>query len=349
MSEGDCLRRRGTPPGDGTSAAILIQLDLLGKESCVTLPKNLYHAKLAAMEPSATPPPLGRRIALELHSAQPITWIGPAWATLCGALASGAFSFSGETLLRILIAIILTDPILGAWRSAWVNTDWRAPLRVWEPTPTRSWMLLPYARLNSPAARLSQWISSRAKFWRSALWPEVGLALSTLLVSGLIALSLALVLDSTPFGRGPFFFTVIALVLGPIEAELGTRKSGQWARALLEVGAAWLIGNAALATPTLDSALVALFIAFAYRGLLSLTSAREFGFAIANISQVVVSALLVARGAILNAGFISIGLVAQVLWQAAARRVEEFDTAYLPRIQWFLLLAMLAAALGVPH
>jgi hypothetical protein len=210
-------------------------------------------------------------------------------------------------------------------------------------------MLLPYARLNSPAARLSRWISSRAKFWRDALWPEVGLALSTLLISGLIALSVALVLDGAPFRRGPFFLTVVALVLGPIEAELGTRGAGQWARGLLEVGAAWLIGNAALATPTLDSVLVALFLAFAYRGLLSAASSREIGYAIANLSQIAVSALLVARGAILNAGFLSIGLVAQVLWQAVARRVDAFESTYLPRVQWFLLLAMLAAALGVPH
>ena len=301
------------------------------------------------MEPYATRPTLGRRIALDLHLAQPITWIGPGWATICGALASGAFVISGEAMLRILIAVILTDPILGAWRAAWVNTDWRAPLRVWQPTPTRSWMLLPYARLNSPAARLSQWISSRAKFWRDALWPEVGLAVSTLVISGLVALSIALVLDSAPFGRGPFFLTVLALVLGPIEAELGTHGAGQWARALLEVSAAWLIGNAALATPTLDSVLIALSIGFAYRGLLHVASSREIGFAIANVSQVVVSGLLVARGAILNAGFVSIGLVAQVLWQAVARRVGEYDSTYLLRVQWFLLLAMLAAALGVPH
>lgn len=299
------------------------------------------------MEPSTTRPTLGRRISLELHPAQTITWIGPAWATICGALASGAFSLSGETLLRILVAIILTDPILGAWRAAWVNTDWRAPLRVWQPTPTRSWMLLPYARLNSPAARLSQWISSRAKFWRDAVWPEVGLALSTLVISGLIALSVALVLDNSPFRRGPFFLTVLALMLGPLEAELGSHGRGQWARALLEVGAAWLIGNAALGSPTPASILLALFMAFAYRGLLGVAASREVGFAIANLSQIIVSAILVARGAILSAGFVSIGLVAQILWQALARQVGSQDSSYLLRVQWFLLLGMLVAALGV--
>ncbi len=296
------------------------------------------------MEPSATRPPLGRRIALELHSAQPITWIGPAWATLCGGLASGAFAVSGETLLRILIAIILTDPILGAWRATWVNTDWRAPLRVWKPTPTRSWMLVPYARLDSPAARFSQWISSRAKFWRSALWPEVGLALSTLLISGLIALTVALVL-----GTVVFIITVLALFLAPLEAELDTHRAGLWARTLLEISAAWLIGNAALAAPNLDSLLLALFFGFAYRGLLSIAASQDVGFAISNLSQVVVGAILVARGAVLNAGFVGIGLVAQALWQTVARRVGAYDATYLPRVQWFLLAAMIIAALGVPH
>jgi hypothetical protein len=162
-------------------------------------------------------------------------------------------------------------------------------------------------------------------------------------------ISIGLVLDNAPLRRGPFFFTVLALILGPIEAELGTHGAGQWARALLEVSAAWLIGNAALATPTFDSVLLALSLAFAYRGLLYVVSSREVGFALANLSQIVISALLVARGAILNAGFIGIGLVAQVLWQSVARRVDSYDSSYLLRVQWFLLLAMLVAALGVPH
>ncbi len=300
---------------------------------------------MEAQEPSlAEQPSLGRRIALELRPAQPITWIGPAWATLCGGLASGALSLSGETLLRFAIVIILTDPVLGAWRAAWVYTNWRAPLSVWKPTPTRSWTLLPYARLNSPAARLSQWISSRAKFWRGAVMPQVGNALSALVVSGLIALTVARVV-----GEVTFFITLLALAAAPLEAELGAQGAGKWARALGEIGFAWLIGHSAFAMPTWESVLLALFFAFAYRGLLSITGARELGFAIANLSQVVVTVLLVARGAMVHAGFIGIGLIAQSLWQAAARRLNDFDSDYFPRVQWFILAAMLAAALGVPH
>ncbi len=296
------------------------------------------------MEPSATRPALGRRIALELRPARPLTWLGPAWATVCGGVASGALEISGETFLRIAIAIILADPILGAWRVAWVNTDWRAPLRAWHPTPTRSWLLLPYARLDSPAARLSQWISSRAKFWNSALWPEVGHALSALGVSGLIALTIALVL-----GMHAFVLTLLALLLAPVETELGTHGMGQWARAIGEVGAAWLIGHAAFAPLTWDSLLLALAFAGIYRGLLSVAGSRETAFALANFSQIVVVAVLVARSALLNAGFVSIGIIAQCLWQAAARQLEALHSTYLSRVQWFILAAMLVAALGVPH
>ncbi len=308
------------------------------------LPKCFSRATLAAMDAERGRPVLGRRIALELRLADPLTWIGPAWATVCGAVASGAFGLSGEAALRLVIAIILTDPLLGEWRSAWVSTNWRAPLAVWKPTPTRSWTLLPYARLNSPAARLSQWISSRAKFWRSAVWPEVGQGLSALVVSGSIALTVALVLGSTAF-----LVTILALFLAPAEAELGTKRHGGWARALAEIGFAWLIGNAAFATPSGDSVFLAVCFAIAYRGLLSLPSARELGFAIANLAQIAVAAVLAGRGALINAGLVGMGLIGQALWQAAARRKEDYDATYVPRVQWFVLAAMLVAALGVPH
>lgn len=308
------------------------------------MPYWVSRDKLAKMEPSPNRPSLGRRIALDLHSARPLTWVGPAWATICGGLASGALTLSGETLLRFAIAIILTDPILGAWRSAWISTDWRAPLRVWQPGPTKSWTLVPYARLDSPAARVSRWFSSRGRFWDSAVWPEVGQALSALVVSGLVALTIALVL-----GTPAFLVTIGALLLALVEAEMGSHGAGQWARGLGEIGAAWLIGHAAFAVPTWESAALALCFAVAYRGLLAAESSREFGFVLANVAQIASAVLLIARGALLNSGFIGLGLVGQNLWQAAARRIETFDPDYLPRVQWFVLATMLVAALGVPH
>jgi hypothetical protein len=308
------------------------------------LSKNFDHATLQPVEPSLARPSLGRRIALELRPARPVTWIGPAWATVCGALAAGPVTISGETFLRVVIAVILTDPILGALRTAWVNTDWLAPLQAWRATPARSWMLLPYARLDSPAARLSQWISSRAKFWRSALWPKVGQSISAIIVAGLIALTVALALGTTTF-----FITMLALVLAPLESELGPAHAGQWPRALAEIGAAWLIGHSPLAPLTWDSVLLALFFAVAYRGLLAIASSRVVGFAIANLAQIIVAIILIWRGAMFNAAFVGLAVVGQALWQSLARRTGEYDSAYLLRVQFFVLASMLIAALGLPR
>ncbi len=296
------------------------------------------------MDSPFTRPLLGRRIALELRSARPLTWLGPIAATICGALAARGLPFSGEDLLRVAIAILLTDPILGAWRAAWVNTDWRQPLRGWQATPTRAWMLVPYARLGSPAARFSQWLSSRAKFWREAVMPLVGQSLTAILVTGLIALSVALVL-----GGATFFLTLAALVFAPLESELGENGAGRWARGLTEIGMAWLIGAAALSYifPPVDSALVALLFSVAYRGLLSVSARPRLGLAILNVSQVLLIVLLVARGAIINATIVALLLGALLLWETLVRAARASAAPFLARAQWFVLLSMVVAALGL--
>lgn len=298
------------------------------------------------MESRLPQPILGRRIALELRSARPMTWMGPIAATLCGALAASGLVLSSESVLRVAIAILLTDPLLGAWRAAWVNTDWRRPMRGWQATPTRAWMLVPYARLGSPAARFSQWLSSRSNFWRDAVMPYVGQSLTALLVTGVIALFIALAL-----GTATFILTLAALLFAPLESELGENGAGRWLRAGAEIGMAWLIGDAAISRvlPPVDSALVALFFAVSYRGLLSVASRPRLGFAILNVSQVLVIVLLIARGAIINATIVALALGALILWETLVRAGRASAPAFMRRAQWFLLVAMVMAALGIPH
>lgn len=293
-----------------------------------------------------TRPILGRRVAIVLRSARPLTWLGPIAATICGAMAATGLIVSGETLLRVAIAILLTDPILGAWRAAWVNTDWTSPMRGWQATPTRAWMLVPYARLGSPAARFSQWLSSRAKFWREAVMPLVGESLTAILVTGLIALSVALVL-----GTAAFLLTLGALLLAPLESELGENGAGRWARAFAEIGMAWLIGDAALSQifPPLDSAIAALLFATMYRGLLSVGTRPRLGFAIANLAHTVLIAFLLYRGALISATIVALALGALILWQTLLRTGREGSRGYMGRAQWFVLFAMIIAALGIPH
>jgi|SRR5581483_5642996 hypothetical protein len=311
-----------------------------------TLLKILSHATLADMESSSLRPTVGRRIALELYSARPLTWLGPMAATICGAIAAGGTVTSGESLLRVAIAILLTDPLLGAWRAAWVYTDWRRPMRGWHATPTRAWMLVPYARLGSPAARFSQWLSSRAKFWREAIVPQVGQSITAIIVTALIALSVALVLGSTVF-----LLTIAALWLAPIESELGEHRAGRWARAFAEIGMAWLIGDAAISLtfPPIDSTILALLFAMTYRGLLSVSTRPRLGLAIANVAQALAIIFLLARGSVISATIVALVFGAQLLWQTVLRGGQDDAKMYLGRVQWFILAAMVIAALGIPR
>ncbi len=315
------------------------------RQNCVALISLSCYTR-REMESELPQPPVGRRIALELTSARPLTWLGPIAATICGALAASGLVLSGETALRIAIAILLTDPLLGAWRAAWVNTDWRRPMRGWHAKPTRAWMLVPYARLGSPAARFSQWLSSRGNFWRDAVMPYVGQSLTALVVTGIIALFIALAL-----GTSTFILTVIALFFAPIESEIGQNGAGRWARSAVEIGMAWLIGDAAVSRvlPPLDSALIALLFTVSYRGLLSVSTRPRLGFAVLNTSQVLLVALLVVRGAFINATVIALALGALILWETLVREGRETGPQFLRRAQWFLLVSMVLAALGIPH
>lgn len=219
-------------------------------------------------------------------------------------------------------------------------------MRGWKATPTRAWMLVPYARLGSPAARFSQWLSSRAKFWREAVMPQVGQSLTAILVTGLIALSVALVL-----GAAAFILTLGALLLAPLESELGEHGAGRWARAFAEIGMAWLIGDAALSQifPPLDSAIVALLFAVTYRGLLSVAARPRLGFAIVNVAQTALVIFLLARGALINATIVALAFGALILWQTLVRAGRADSKIFLGRAQWFVLLAMVISALGIPH
>jgi chlorophyll synthase len=43
---------------------------------------------------------------------KPVTWFAPAWAFLCGALASGGLGWSVETFWRLLVGLLMAGPIL---------------------------------------------------------------------------------------------------------------------------------------------------------------------------------------------------------------------------------------------
>jgi hypothetical protein len=142
---------------------------------------------------------------------------------------------------------------------------------------------------------------------------------------------------------------LVALLLAPLESELGENGAGRWARSFSEIGMAWLIGDAALslAVPPLESALLALLFATAYRGLLSVASRPGLGFVILNAAQVALILILAVRGAFINATIVTLGFGAIILWETLVRSGRVEPRLFLGRVQWYVLLAMVTAALGI--
>src|SRR5512143_2411488 len=58
-------------------------------------------------------------------------WLSPAWAVLCGLVASSAFVWSGRDVLIAALVVVIAD---GAWATQWwglVDTDWRQLFANW--------------------------------------------------------------------------------------------------------------------------------------------------------------------------------------------------------------------------
>jgi hypothetical protein len=156
-------------------------------------------------------------IGLRISVSRSLWRLGPAWAVLAGALASSISLFNGDTLLRLLGAVVLAD---AAWGVFWTPLAGASGGEAAGDRPTWS---LPYAHPAAPIGRLSR------LYGRSWLGLATGLALTaglaTLLGGTALLLSLAALivafwaLSLTQFDRRP------ALPL-----------------ALLAVGLPWLLG-----------------------------------------------------------------------------------------------------------
>jgi hypothetical protein len=75
-------------------------------------------------------PDLGSPIRLQVWPRQGL--LRPAWAALCGALASGSFTLALEPLLQLTLLVFLVDVVWGGLWSALAATDWATPLRRWQ-------------------------------------------------------------------------------------------------------------------------------------------------------------------------------------------------------------------------
>jgi hypothetical protein len=77
-------------------------------------------------EPEAPRPQLLR---LDFRPGSNLSWVGSALAVVAGALASHRLGPDASSLLTLILALLLADPLLGGLWNVLVFTDWTGPWR----------------------------------------------------------------------------------------------------------------------------------------------------------------------------------------------------------------------------
>jgi len=282
----------------------------------------------------------GPLMKLEVRVTRPLTWLGPAWAALCGAVASGWLTLTGQNLLFLLVALFLADALWGTLWHLITETDWFVSSSWLSQAQEVNLTVLPYTAPGSPSHRLGR----RLAWWRAVFWPRLGSALPGLVVVLPLTLILAIIL-----GQRVIILTVAALAIMVLALLRARRHSAPppSLQAILEMGFAWLAGHTAFAPLTLWSFLLATCYTVAYHSCLTLAKdSGKHSLTLLRVSQAAVIALLIFLRQPVIAGVAGLLLLPQMLLQPFLGR-GGVELWYLQRTRPFLMAGMLLAALAV--
>jgi len=281
--------------------------------------------------PTASHPASGGLIRLQARLTNPIAWLGPAWAALCGVVASGGFGWQGQDLLRLALLILLVD---GGWGTLWAalgSTDWATPLRRWrnwrfgEPVPPP-----PYTLPDSPGDRASRWLGQLRAWWRDVLWPTCGPALSAIAV----ALPVTAVLGAV-LGPELLLLSLAALAVMQLSMAWG------WSDAVVTVMFPWLAGHVVFGPLTPGSAGLALAFTLAWGA--NRRAGSAWGRWLGVMAQLVAAALLITLHHPLAAGVLALLLTPQLALFPWLRRGQPAPW-YVRHTRPWLMAALLVAA-----
>jgi hypothetical protein len=293
------------------------------------------------MEESYSARPLvGRWLALDLRPTRPLTWLGPSWAVLCGAVASGGLLLGGQSPLFLVFSILLADVLLGAWRALWLLPDWRDAVRR-AAANTPAWYLASDDAGSHAILRVARQVSRRVRFLRNVILPVIDSEIVGMAMIGVLALSIAVVLGQAVVG-----LTIAAMALALIEGQIDGER-GAYLRAVFEIALPWLIAQSAFGYFSWLSLFYLLVFTLVYRALLGLADTRQGHWIVwSNLAQLIAALVLFATRAPAVAGLVALGLLAQVLWQSRFR-VNRDGRAYVQRVQSYVLVMMLATGFAL--
>jgi len=286
----------------------------------------------------------GPLMKLEVRLSRSLTWLGPAWAALCGAVASGWLTLSGQDLLFLLIVLFMADALWGTLWHLIVEKDWFvASVNQLSQAQGASLTALPYTTPDSTSYRVFERLGRTRARWRAVFWPRLGSTVLGLVVALLLSSILAIIL-----GQRVIILTVAVLAVMAL-ARIRARRhiaSPLYLRAILEMGFAWLAGHTAFGSLTLWSLLLAAFYTAAYYSCLKLaTSSGSRWPTLLKVSQAAVIALLIYQKQPIAAGAVGLLLLPQMLLQPFLGQ-GEVELWYLRRTRPFLMVGMLLASLA---
>jgi chlorophyll/bacteriochlorophyll a synthase len=185
---------------------------------------------------------LARSVAL----MKPVTWFGPMWAFLCGAIASGATGWNLPDISRILLGIVMAGPIL-CGISQVINDYFDREVDA----------------LNEPNRLIPAGLVSLKQ------------VVVTILLLMPIGIAIALYL-----GRGVSILTGVGLLLAMSYSAppLRAKRNGWVGNSLVAIsyeGLAWMAGHLAFAPLTGASILIALLYSFGAHGIMSINDYKS--------------------------------------------------------------------------
>lgn len=286
--------------------------------------------------------PSGGLIRVQARGGDLGSWLGTAWAALCGLLASGAALRQGEDWLRLALLLLLVDEGWGTLWAALSGANWALAIERWTKwNRNRALLSLPYTLPGTPGDRISRWVGRLVTWWETAFWPVCGASVRGMVIALPLTALLAVLL-------GP---ELILLSLGALALmQLGVIWEGgtgalpaRW-DGWVVVALPWLAGHGAFGSLSLSSAGLAALFATAW-GHTWDTNGRG-ARAILIISQLSSAALLVVLRRPLAASFVLLALLPQMAllpW----RQLDLPAIRFVRHTRPWLMAAMVVAALAL--
>ena len=187
------------------------------------------------------------------YPASPFSWLAPLWSFLCGAAASGAWTWTTNSILRFLLGVFLSGPLLGIVWSASTQIRWRDLLTYDPPSKVTPKPIpaLPYTLPGSASEQLGSWLSTFLARWQQVK-PYLGKPLLQLIASSVFSLTVA-----AQLGQQSLILTAAGLGIAYVSSLDTKRRISVLAPLFL----AWLLGHTIYSTIHLASALIAVFFA----------------------------------------------------------------------------------------